>query len=656
MPHVCPQCSTASAASEEFLGLCPRCLLGWAADAPNDPDRIGPYEILSRLGAGGMGVVYRARHPELQRDVALKLLAPGEDDERFLREARAAARLSHPSIVPVFETGRHEGRLFTVMELVDGRSLAERLKAGPLEPPEAASLVAQVARALQHAHQAGILHRDVKPSNILLDREGHARLADFGIARDLARQTRGTASGSVLGTPAYMAPEQVEGQSSSASDIYALGATLYECLTGSPPFEGATPAQLLQRALNEDPIPPRRRARVPRNLEAICLKALAKKPAGRYPSAGAMADDLERFLRGQPVTARPAPAILRAARIALRHRFAVGATLGLLAATLSLTLLRAPDDTEALRLLAEARALTAPVTAEKRKSLLLQAHAAAHSPALRGQIDDLLGRADAWPWLFLLVAGALPPGALDAVPPEARTRLEKACIAPPQEALLALEHNPDSWRAWLARAAAHFRDDDPVAAREAARRARLLAPELTAAAAFEAVILRDPRFVLEKIPDPLAAEDARDPLIALTRVLLRNALIARGVVRLDPSYDAATLEDVPSCFLPIRAWLRLIAEDLSGARDNLACATPVDGASKEWNAFVEEVRRGVENPSTPWVLMAQARARLARSADPEPKIKALLAALPPEGEDPVADLLYRRPAREMLQRRGDEPQ
>jgi serine/threonine-protein kinase len=286
------------------------------------------YDILGRLGAGGMGVVYKARQHSLNRVVALKLIRPDvvaglRERARFRREAEAAARLRHPHVVQVHEIGEHAGQPFAVLELVEGHTLAKEVAAGPLSMREAAVLVEKVARAVQHAHDNGILHRDLKPGNVLVAADGTPKVADFGLARWLGSPSDRTASGEVLGTPKYMAPEQAAGQLeqlSPATDVYALGTILYELLTGQPAFHGRTPLETLERVRTQEPTAPRRlRRELPRDLEAICLKCLEKSPSARYASAAALADDLKRWLSGEPTVARPLSWPLRVWRKARRH-------------------------------------------------------------------------------------------------------------------------------------------------------------------------------------------------------------------------------------------------------------------------------------------------------------------------------------------------
>jgi WD40 repeat protein len=308
------------------------------ASTPPRQLRIGAYEVLSELGRGGMGVVYRARHQRLGHEVALKLILSGEHAgaqglARFEIEAAAVAKLKHAGIVHIHEYGEHDGSPFFALELVEGGSLAGRLKkSGPLPAAEAADLVERLARAMQHAHEAGIIHRDLKPANVLLTQEGEPKVTDFGLAKQAGGRADLSRSGAIMGTPAYMAPEQGEGknrETGPAADIYALGGILYECLTGRTPFQGHTPYEVLVKLLTQEPPAPRRLVRgLPRDLETVCLRCLEKDPARRYASAAALADDLGRFRRGEPVAARPVGPLGRAWRWAQRNP----AVAGLLAA------------------------------------------------------------------------------------------------------------------------------------------------------------------------------------------------------------------------------------------------------------------------------------------------------------------------------------
>lgn len=299
---------------------------------------IPEYEILSELGRGGMGVVYKARHQPLNRVVALKMVLAGaharpEQRERFLAEAAAVARLNHPNIVHVYEIGQYADAPYFTMEYVDGGSLADQL-AGQAQPPRrAAQIIETLARAVHAAHQQRIIHRDLKPANILTTSSGDLKIADFGLAKLLEDEPGRTRTGDVLGSPSYMAPEQAAGKTKElgpATDTYALGAMLHELLTGRPPFQAQTPMDTLWQVLTVEPEPLRRRLpSIPRDLETVCLKCLEKEPSKRYASALELADELERFLAGEPIRARPIGAGERAWRWTKR-RPAVAALLAVI--------------------------------------------------------------------------------------------------------------------------------------------------------------------------------------------------------------------------------------------------------------------------------------------------------------------------------------
>jgi tetratricopeptide (TPR) repeat protein/tRNA A-37 threonylcarbamoyl transferase component Bud32 len=283
-------------------------------ELPRDSDRpaLPGYEVLERLGHGGMGVVYKARQRALNRVVALKMILHAEhttEDERrrFQTEAEAIARLQHPHIVQVHEVGEHRGLPYFSLELCPGGSLADTLDGTPWEAAAAAQLVETLAGAMHAAHRASVVHRDLKPANVLLTEEGAPKVADFGLAKCLDREGH-TQTGAVMGTPEYMAPEQARGckEVGPAADVYALGAILYQLLTGRPPFKAPTAADTLLQVVEDDPVPVRRlQPKVPRDLETVCLRCLRKDPARRYPTAADLAGDLGRFLRGEPVHARP---------------------------------------------------------------------------------------------------------------------------------------------------------------------------------------------------------------------------------------------------------------------------------------------------------------------------------------------------------------
>jgi serine/threonine protein kinase len=297
------------------------------------------YEILGVLGHGGMGVVYKARQVRLNRIVALKMILAGahagpRELARFRTEAEAAARLQHAHIVQIHEVGEQNGSPYFSLEFMDGGSLAQKLNGAPQPPRQAVDLVETLARAIHTAHEQGIVHRDLKPANVLLTADGLPKIADFGLAKRLnpesgaPAQRDQTKSGDIMGTPSYMAPEQAAGKTKEigpVTDVYALGAVLYEMLTGRPPFRAETPFDTMSQVVSEEPVPPTRlQPKVPRDVETICLKCLRKEPGKRYASALALADDLRRFLNHEPIQARPVGRVEKLWRWCQRNPYVAG--------------------------------------------------------------------------------------------------------------------------------------------------------------------------------------------------------------------------------------------------------------------------------------------------------------------------------------------
>ncbi len=320
-------------------GFCSACLLerGLSSEVPDGTpplSRVGDYELIEEIARGGMGVVYKARQLSLGRIVALKMILTGHlaseaEMQRFRTEARSAAALQHPGIVAIHEVGEHEGLLYFSMDLVEGRNLAQIIRDGPWPAARAAQCVRDVAEAVHYAHEHGVLHRDLKPSNVLVDSEGKPRVTDFGLAKRLtdasgeAQDTEFTMSGQVLGSPNFMPPEQAAGRHrelTPTSDVYSLGALLYHMLTGRPPFLADNIPATLRLVCETEPVSPRLLApALPRDLETICLKCLQKNPAHRYASAQDLADELARYLRNEPIHARPIGSVARLWRCCRRH-------------------------------------------------------------------------------------------------------------------------------------------------------------------------------------------------------------------------------------------------------------------------------------------------------------------------------------------------
>lgn len=289
--------------------------------------RVAEYELIKEVGRGGMGVVFKARHVRLNRIVALKMirggtLANSDELQRFEKEA-AAAQLQHPNIVALYEVSNYNQQPFLSMEFIGGTSLAERVSLGPLSGRRAAEYLEPTARAVHYAHSRGIIHRDLKPANVLLDENGQPKVTDFGLAKQMAAGSDQTRTGAILGTPSYMSPEQAQGSKEigPASDVYSLGAILYELITGKPPFTGETPLATLNLVADQDPVPPSvLNPAVDRDLETICLKCLEKSATRRYTSAESLAEDLRRYLHGEPITARRVSLVGRAVKWCKRNK------------------------------------------------------------------------------------------------------------------------------------------------------------------------------------------------------------------------------------------------------------------------------------------------------------------------------------------------
>lgn len=341
----CPDCGTDIAEGLPDR-LCAACTLRGALTLENPvgetSQRIqyfGDYELQKEIARGGMGIVYKARQASLNRTVAVKMILKGHlateaDVRRFRAEGEAAANLQHPNIVAIHEIGEQHGQHYFSMDFVEGPNLAQLASAGPLQPKRAAKCVKALAEAIDYAHQKGILHRDLKPSNILVDRFDQPRITDFGLAKRMDNQSDLTLSGQVLGTPNFMPPEQAaskRGNVGRHSDIYSLGAILYFLLTGKPPFSGETTHETFHRVINEEPVPPRiLNSDIPRDLQIICLKCLEKDASRRYASGASLADDLDRFLRDEPIQARPVGQVERIWRSANRHPLVTTLALALL--------------------------------------------------------------------------------------------------------------------------------------------------------------------------------------------------------------------------------------------------------------------------------------------------------------------------------------
>ena len=361
---VCEKCG-APLPADAPRGLCPRCMMHAALEATVEAPQsssaaasfvpvipaaglpapgaklryFGDYELLEKIAQGGMGVVYKARQVSLNRTVAVKMILGGQlageaEIQRFLTEAEAAANLQHPNIVAIHEVGQHEEQYYFSMDCVEGKNLGDFTRENPLPPNKTASLVKTIAEAVHYAHQRGTLHRDLKPQNVLMDANGQPHLTDFGLAKRLDRDSGLTQSGAVLGSPSFMPPEQAAGRHGDvgpASDVYSLGAILYQLLTGKPPFAAATPLEIIRQVVEADPrAPSKLNSSVPPDLETICLKCLEKKPERRYATACALAEELGRFLNHEPILAKPASSLRKAWSWSQRHPWAMTGAAALL--------------------------------------------------------------------------------------------------------------------------------------------------------------------------------------------------------------------------------------------------------------------------------------------------------------------------------------
>ena len=334
---ICEYCGATLAEAESTGGYCRACILrqgliSSTGTMPQDPEPespppiFGAYELLEEIGRGGMGVVYKARQRSLKRTVAIKLLVAGAYSSesllrRFQIEAESAACLQHPGIVAIHEFGEHDHQPFYAMEYIEGRNLSDVTGGQPLVPRRAAVYVRAISAAVQYAHTRGILHRDLKPSNVIIDPDDRPHITDFGLAKQLHGHTDFTIAGQMLGSPNYAPPEQASGKEVGVtSDVYTLGGLLYNLLTGRPPFLASTIQETLRLVYETEPISPRvLNPDVPQDLDTICLKCLEKDPARRYPSAQAIVDELDRFLRGEPILARKVSTAEQGLRWCKRH-------------------------------------------------------------------------------------------------------------------------------------------------------------------------------------------------------------------------------------------------------------------------------------------------------------------------------------------------
>lgn len=374
----------------------------YTSDA-SDPESwpvVPGYQIKELIGRGGMGIVFRARHLALDREVALKTISMTGPNQKLLRsrlqrEAEAMASLHHPHIVQIFEILDSDGTMVLALEYIRGGSLADRLRESVLSPPEAARLMELVARTMQDTHDADILHRDMKPANILLTEDGIPKITDFGLARRV-EEPGDTQTGQIIGTPSYLAPEQAqgfEGWSTPAVDIYGIGAVLYEALTGRPPFRSATSFETLRQVIHEEPVPPSRlQPRLPRDIVTICLKCLRKDPSKRYGSCGELADDLQRYQSGEPILARRVSPIVRGLKWIRRHPLVSGLSFAFVATLVTLGVVQVKYSIETAKLNEELQIETIKVRKEKREAEQARDKADIRHRQIRNIVLQMLGK------------------------------------------------------------------------------------------------------------------------------------------------------------------------------------------------------------------------------------------------------------------------
>jgi tetratricopeptide (TPR) repeat protein/predicted Ser/Thr protein kinase len=555
------------------------------------PEVIGKYELREELGRGGMGIVYRAYDRVLKRSVALKMIndpkrAGGKLLKRFTQEASIIARLHDPRLVPIFEVGEYEKKPYFVMELIEGRSLQRLLREETVPGRRVAEIVREVALALKHAHENGIIHRDVKPENILIDSSGNPRLMDFGLAIDEETEERFTAPGAILGTPEYMSPEQAAGATSElteATDIYALGAILYHALVGKPPFQATEMHRVIYKVITLEPTPPRRLdPKIHQDLETITLRCLMKEPTRRYLTAEEVADELGRYLAGEPIVARPQGSIERAWRRARRYRgFVIAFLLLLILVGMGGAFL---DD---MRRRDNAKALE-ELRAEKERAA--RAAAQAESEKARATIEEAR----------TALAGNEFQRALDA-------------------ANRAVELDPKSADAWAVRATARFRTTDRQGALDDAARAIELDPRCSLAWITRASVESNKHETEAAIADANRALEI-DPKDG-------RAYHVRGCARFNAGDVEGALGDATKAIelkpKEAGAWLLRASARLN---------------TREYDGAIEDATRGIELEPTDahgWQARGAARAMRAKKGDLESAVEDLsraIAMLPGEAE------------------------